>query len=290
MELYNPYIFIPLLVWMTTQVIKFTVAASQGRTDFRYFYASGGMPSVHSAVVTSLAFTAFLIDGPQSATFGISAIFAAIVMYDSFGVRRATGEQATALNLILDSLTEDNIKLKQPQQHLREILGHKPVEVIVGAVVGLVLGGLFNYQHLGSVVSFATTPINQIVFGLIVAVSAGLIAAACVARFYVIRRYRHLRLIQQAIKVGFWLAMVLAAAGLSLAFLISQQIEAAEWVLWPGLLLAITLALFGALAYSYGPRVSLEKIQYQQQAEKEAWFEGPNKKRRAAKARAKKRK
>lgn len=289
MELYNPYIVIPLLVWMVTQLLKFTIAASQDRVDFRYLYASGGMPSVHSAVVSSLAFTAFLIDGPQSAIFGITAIFAAIVMYDSFGVRRATGEQATALNLILDSLNQDKIQLKQPQKHLREILGHKPVEVVAGAIVGLILGGLFNYSRLGGIADFFTTPMGSLVFYALIAVSAVMIVAAFVARFYFIRTYKHLKLIQQAIKIGFWLALFIAAIGFSLAFLVSQGIGVAQWIIWPGLLLALTLVSFGALAFSYGPRVPLEINQQREQADKERWFEGPNKKRRAAKARSKKR-
>lgn len=289
MELYNPYIVIPLLVWMVTQLLKFIIAASQNRVDFRYLYASGGMPSVHSAVVSSLAFTAFLIDGPQSAVFGITAIFAAIVMYDSFGVRRATGEQATALNLILDSLNQDKIQLKHPQKHLREILGHKPVEVVAGAIVGLVLGGLLNYSRLGRVVDFVTTPMGDLVFYALIAVSLIMIVCAFVARFYFIRTYKHLKLIQQAIKIGFWLALFIAGTGLSLAFLVSQNIAVAQWILWPGLLLVLTLASFGALAYSYGPRVPVEINQQRERADKERWLEGPNKKRRAAKARSKKR-
>lgn len=89
---YNPYIIVPFATWAVAQISKFAIAAFRGRIDFRYLYASGGMPSVHSAVVCSLAMTALLVDGVGSHLFGFTAIFAAIVMYDSFGVRRSAGE------------------------------------------------------------------------------------------------------------------------------------------------------------------------------------------------------
>lgn len=289
MNLYNPYIVIPLLVWMITQVLKFLVAAGQGRIDFRYLYASGGMPSVHSAVVSSLAFTAFLIDGPQSAIFGLSAIFAAIVMYDSFGVRRSTGEQAAAINAILDGLNEGNVPVKHPPHKLREILGHKPLEVMAGAIIGLLFAALFNANQLGGVVDFVTTPVGQMVEYAVLLVSTVFVVAAFVARFYVIRRYRRVPAIVQAIHLGFWAALVFAAIGFGLVFLISQNIAGANWLLWPSLLLIVSLATFALLAYSYGPHVPLQLAELSDKDSKDIWFEGPNKKRRAAKARAKKR-
>src|SRR4051812_44369194 len=123
---YNPYIVVPFATWAVAQVSKFTLAALRGRIDFRYLYASGGMPSVHSAVVCSLATTALLVDGANSHMFGFAAIFAAIVMYDSFGVRRSSGEQAAAINMLTETMDRNRVKLAQPGLHLREILGHQP--------------------------------------------------------------------------------------------------------------------------------------------------------------------
>jgi acid phosphatase family membrane protein YuiD len=159
--LFNPYLMVPLLVWAITQFMKFILAAFRGRLDFRYLYASGGMPSVHSAVVTSLATTAFLVDGPESPMFGLTVILAAIVMYDSFGVRRSSGEQAAAINLILDSLNQDQITLMHPQHRLREILGHKPMEVTIGALMGLILAGLFNVNRLDAFFNAVTTSVSR---------------------------------------------------------------------------------------------------------------------------------
>jgi uncharacterized protein len=77
---YNPYIIIPFASWAVAQIAKFAIAAFKGKIDFRYLYASGGMPSVHSAVVCSLAVTALLVDGVGSHLFGFTLIFAAVVI------------------------------------------------------------------------------------------------------------------------------------------------------------------------------------------------------------------
>lgn len=149
----NPYIWVPFATWVVAQIGKFGLAALRGKPDLSYLYASGGMPSVHSAVVVSLAVTALLREGSGSPLFGVTTVLAAIVMYDSFGVRRSTGEQATAINTIMDTLV-DKVKMERPKARLREILGHKPLEVSVGAVLGLVLGGLFNFSYLGNFLEF----------------------------------------------------------------------------------------------------------------------------------------
>ncbi|HSX02375.1 MAG TPA: divergent PAP2 family protein [Candidatus Saccharimonadia bacterium] len=148
--MYNPYIVVPLATWAVAQVLKFVLAALQGRIDFRNLYASGGMPSVHSSVVCSLAVTALLLDGPGSHLFGLTAVLAAIIIYDSLGVRRAAGEQGAALNMVLSSLEKGRIKLDRPGLQLREVLGHQPLEVLAGGALGIVLGGFFNYDHLGA--------------------------------------------------------------------------------------------------------------------------------------------
>lgn len=283
--MYNPYVIVPLLVWAVTQFLKFIVAAAQGRTDFRYLYASGGMPSVHSAVVTSLAFTAFLIDGPRSAIFGITAILAAIVMYDSFGVRRASGEQAAAINLILDSLNQDKIRLAQPQQRLREILGHKPLEVTIGAAIGFVLAGLLNADRLGGVVDFVTTEITQPVILLIAVVSALCVAAAVIVRFVIGPKYKKITVVKQAIVRAFWTLITLGLLGGGLAFLAYEDIAGARWLLWPGVLLLIALIALGLFARLYPARISAALEAQKSEIEKQKWFEGPNKKKRAAKAR-----
>lgn len=145
----TPYLYVPLITWAVAQTIKFALALIRGDVDLRYLYASGGMPSVHSAVVCSLATYALLEGGPTSPLFGITAVFAAIVMYDSFGVRRSAGENAKTLNKLIGELGQrGTVKDAAQYGHLREILGHKPLEVIIGAVLGVVMGIIFGIQKV----------------------------------------------------------------------------------------------------------------------------------------------
>ncbi len=171
----NSYILIPLATWAIAQIAKFTIATFKGRMDFRNLYASGGMPSVHAAVVSSLAITAFLQDGLSSHIFGLTVVLAAIVIYDSLGVRRSTGEQSVAINMIIESLGRGKIKLDQTELRVREVLGHQPSEVAVGAAAGIVLGALFNYDRITPLTSFLQqVPLNKEIlwyvgiFGLLV--------------------------------------------------------------------------------------------------------------------------
>lgn len=95
------------------------------------------MPSSHSAVVTSLAVLIGRASGFDSQIFALSLIFAAVVMYDAAGVRRAAGKQARLLNKIVNTPGLTNI---QVQEKLIEVLGHTPKEVFVGAIIGIVAG------------------------------------------------------------------------------------------------------------------------------------------------------
>ncbi|HUC87116.1 MAG TPA: divergent PAP2 family protein [Candidatus Saccharimonadales bacterium] len=287
--MFNRYIVVPFVVWAIAQFLKFILAAFKGRIDFRYLYGSGGMPSVHSAVVTSLAVTALLVDGIHSAIFGVTIIFAAIVMYDSFGVRRSAGEQAIAINQILDSMDQDH--LEHPRIHLREILGHKPLEVTLGAVLGLFLGCLFNYDKLGALFALFTLPVG---IGLIIILAAAaviLLIAGIVARFLLLRRYRRVEIAEQAVKRESWVAYGFALLGLLLAFVQYEKIAAALWIIWPALyvLLLIGAALLVWLPYR-GGKIATAVAARAAVADKDKWLEGPNKKRRAKAARAKKRK
>ena len=99
------------------------------------------MPSSHSAFVTSLATVAALSRGFDSLEFAICVIFASIVMYDAAGVRRAAGKQARVLNQIIENDGDINI-----QEKLVELLGHTPVEVLAGGVVGVLMAiALYNF-------------------------------------------------------------------------------------------------------------------------------------------------
>ncbi len=287
--MYNPYLVVPFLVWAITQFLKFILAALNGRLDFRYLYASGGMPSVHSAVVTSLAVTAFLIDGPESSIFGVTALLAAIVMYDSFGVRRASGEQAAAINLILESLNQDRIKLAHPQARLREILGHKPLEVTIGALLGFALACLFNANRLSSLWNFAATRISTEQLIALTAISGILVVGAVLARILFSNKYRGISVVETLVRRASGIAGLYGLAGLALAFLAYERVAVALWIVWPLVLAAAALVTIAWFYRSYRVRVADAVAENREAVAKGRWFEGPNKKRRAAKERARKR-
>ncbi len=143
----SEYLYVPLLTWVIAQAAKFSIATLQGKYRPSLLFSSGGMPSVHSATVAALASVALIEGGPASPLFGITATFAAIVMYDALGVRRAAGEQAKTLNLLIDDLLQSGtLKTQSKYGHLREILGHRPLEVVIGAVLGFVLSCFLLYS------------------------------------------------------------------------------------------------------------------------------------------------
>ncbi len=132
------YLVPPLLAWGIAQFLKvLLVSIRQRRLNLRVLAETGGMPSSHSALVTALTFGIGRINGFNSAPFAIALIFSFVVMYDAAGVRRAAGRQAAVLN----RLVEDLVSMRGIQEdRLRELLGHTPVEVLVGAVLGAVVG------------------------------------------------------------------------------------------------------------------------------------------------------
>lgn len=132
------YLFPPLLAWVIAQVTKVALtSARQRRLNLRVLAETGGMPSSHSAIVMGLTSAVGRINGVGSAAFAVALILSLVVMYDAAGVRRAAGRQAAVLN----RLVEDLVHMRGIQEdRLRELLGHTPVEVLVGAVIGVVVG------------------------------------------------------------------------------------------------------------------------------------------------------
>lgn len=134
------YLLAPLVAWTIAQVAKVVYSSvRQRRLNLRVLAEMGGMPSSHSAIVMGLTATTGKHAGLSSAAFAIALIFSFVVMYDAAGLRRAAGRQAEILN----RLVEDLVHMRGVQeQKLRELLGHTPVEVLVGAVLGIAAGVL----------------------------------------------------------------------------------------------------------------------------------------------------
>ena len=139
----NKILIIPLFAWALAQILKTLIALFQGKgLDFRYLFSSGGMPSSHSVIVTALATTAGMVEGFDSAVFGIAAILASIVLYDAAGVRQAVSQQAIVLNRIVREIRHRE-PLTKIEADLRELIGHTPFQVIVGASLGIIFAWLW---------------------------------------------------------------------------------------------------------------------------------------------------
>jgi acid phosphatase family membrane protein YuiD len=132
------YLLAPVVAWSIAQAAKVIyTSVRQKRLNLRVLAETGGMPSSHSAIVMGLTASVGKYSGLSSAAFAIALIFSFVVMYDAAGLRRAAGRQAEILN----RLVEDLVHMRGVQeQKLRELLGHTPVEVLVGAVLGIAVG------------------------------------------------------------------------------------------------------------------------------------------------------
>ncbi len=138
-ELFSNFILIcAVIAWFSAQAIKLIIGLIQHRAfNFTILYSSGGMPSSHSSTVCSMACSTALTCGLASPEFGLAVIFAFVVMYDAAGVRRAAGEQAKILNRIVADLEAGQTKYMS--KNLKELLGHTPLEVFVGAILGIAI-------------------------------------------------------------------------------------------------------------------------------------------------------
>ena len=136
-EIFTNKIVLTILITLVfTQIAKFfTYRFSNGKFDWVKLVDTGGMPSSHSAIVSSLTFSIFLIEG-FGTLFIIAVVFSTIVVRDAMGLRRQAGEQAKILNKIVDDL---KIKGKLAPARLKEIIGHTPLQVFIGVLLGLII-------------------------------------------------------------------------------------------------------------------------------------------------------
>ena len=132
------YIVVPFGVWFFIQLFKLLYdLVTTKKFNFKRILGAGGMPSSHSAVVTCLATLIGKSEGVDSIMFAMATIFAMVVMYDAAGVRRAAGKQAHLLNKIVETPGLTGVEV---QERLVEVLGHTPLQVIVGAAIGIIVG------------------------------------------------------------------------------------------------------------------------------------------------------
>lgn len=138
----NHILVASFVAWAVAQISKTIIDLFQHRKlILSRFVSSGGMPSSHSALVTSLATATGRVAGVQSAAFAITVVLASIVMYDAAGVRRAVSIQARILNQMIDEAFQGS---PMAEKRLRELIGHTPIQVIVGGLLGVGIGLLMT--------------------------------------------------------------------------------------------------------------------------------------------------
>ena len=138
----NRLLWNAILAWAIAQSIKvFLGVIREKRFNFRWFVGTGGMPSAHVCGAVCLATGVGIRAGFATPLFAVTILIAFITMFDAQGVRRATGQQAEVLNRIVDDVYfRRGIK----EERLKELLGHTPLQVIVGAIFGFLLGMIMS--------------------------------------------------------------------------------------------------------------------------------------------------
>ncbi len=132
---HNNLFWVTASAWIIAQTLKVIIGfIREKRFNFRWFVGTGGMPSSHAAGVSSLATSVGMTYGFDSPIFAITLVFTFIVLFDAQGVRRSTGSQAEILNKMLEDIYW---KKRMDNERLKELIGHTPIEVLVGIVLGI---------------------------------------------------------------------------------------------------------------------------------------------------------
>lgn len=137
----NKALIISALAWFIAGVLKVLIELRvERKLDFKRIFGAGGMPSSHTATVVSLAIATGYFAGVESAVFAVSVILAIVVIHDAVGVRRETGKQAKILNAMMDTDVFNELDF---EKKLKEYVGHSPLQVLVGGIVGVIVSVVF---------------------------------------------------------------------------------------------------------------------------------------------------
>jgi uncharacterized protein len=142
----NPVLWTAMAAWFLAQALKIPIDYFRSKKwNWALFFAAGGMPSSHSALVTSVALAAGLHLGFDSPIFAVAVAIAMVVVYDATGVRRQAGMQAQKINVLVEELLKGH---PISQEQLREVIGHTPLEALGGVLLGLVVAqGVWFLWH-----------------------------------------------------------------------------------------------------------------------------------------------
>jgi Uncharacterized protein conserved in bacteria len=144
--LQNHILWTAMVGWILAQVLKVPIdSLREHRWNWALFFAAGGMPSSHSALVTSTAAAVGLHVGFDSPVFAVAVALAMVVVYDATGVRRQAGKQAEKINILVEELLKGH---PINEEHLREAIGHTPLEAMGGVLLGLLAAvGMWLILH-----------------------------------------------------------------------------------------------------------------------------------------------
>ena len=138
----NHVLIVPIIAWALSQVLKmFTYLIVEKKLDMKRIVSDGGMPSAHSATVSSLMVMCGWVSGFNSAIFAVSVIFAIVVMRDAVGVRRETGKQAASIKELASTVNRAflNKNAEIRTENLKVLVGHTPLQVVFGAILGFII-------------------------------------------------------------------------------------------------------------------------------------------------------
>nr|WP_307775238.1 divergent PAP2 family protein [uncultured Cetobacterium sp.] len=140
----NRILDVVFVAWFIAQFYKVvTTIFIDKKLNMKRIFETGGMPSSHSSTMSALSTAIGLSQGTESIAFAISFVLAGVVMYDAAGIRRAAGKHAGLLNTLIDKFSA-KIGEKLHDEKLKELLGHSPFEVLVGAILGVVVAFIFK--------------------------------------------------------------------------------------------------------------------------------------------------
>ena len=142
----NHVLITGLAGWLLAQILKIPIGFLRThRWNWALFFGAGGMPSSHSSLITSTAAAVGLYYGFDNPIFGVATAIAMIVVYDATGIRRQAGKQAAKINILVEELLQGH---PISEEHLREVLGHTPLEALGGVLLGLAVAmGLWFFWH-----------------------------------------------------------------------------------------------------------------------------------------------
>ncbi|MCT4463713.1 divergent PAP2 family protein [Lactococcus cremoris] len=140
--LHNQILLTAIVSWALAQLIKIGIELIRThRINWQLVFATGGMPSSHSSLVVALATATGLRQGFESPLFAIAIVLAFVVLYDAQGIRRQAGNQARIINRMLQNVENAGIKV---DKNLKELLGHTPIQVVGGTVLGIIVALIMN--------------------------------------------------------------------------------------------------------------------------------------------------